>query len=64
MLLLGRWLTVLVGVGTVLLTFALGKRLYGEKTGAWAAAFLAAAPAAVIFSHYLTVDVPATFFTT
>ncbi len=64
LLTMGRWLTVLFGAGTVLLTFSLGKRLYGEKTGAWGAVFLAAAPAAVIFSHYLTVDVPATFFTT
>jgi hypothetical protein len=64
LLVLGRWLTVLFGVGSVLLTYILGKRLYGERAAVWSAAFLAVAPAAVIFSHYLTVDIPAVFFTT
>lgn len=60
----GRLLTVALGVGTVLLTVWLGRLLYSARAG-WVGGVLAAvAPILVLFGHYMTVDVPGTFFTT
>ncbi|HEU4754343.1 MAG TPA: glycosyltransferase family 39 protein, partial [Armatimonadota bacterium] len=64
LLLVGRWMTVLLGAATVPATYALGRRLFSARTGWLAALFLAVAPLPVLLSHYLTVDVPAAFFTT
>ncbi|MFN3648387.1 MAG: ArnT family glycosyltransferase [Armatimonadota bacterium] len=64
LLLLGRWITVLFGVGTVALVWGLGRVLYGPRAGWLAAGFTAVAPILVVLGHYLTVDVPTTFFTT
>lgn len=63
-LLVGRWVAVLLGVGTVLLTYHLGRRLYSERAGWIAAGFLALAPMPVLLGHYMAVDVPTAFFTT
>lgn len=64
LLLLSRWVSVALGAGTVLLTFKLGERLFGARTGWLAAAFLAVAPLPAVLGHYMAVDVPSTFFTT
>lgn len=64
LLLVSRWVTALLGAGTVGLMLTLGRTLYSARAGWLAAAFLAMAPLPVMLGHYMTVDVPATFFTT
>lgn len=58
----GRLVTVLLGTATIPVCFALGNRLFGRTTGFIAALLYALLPFAVIHAHFLTVDVPATFF--
>lgn len=60
--LVGRLVTALLGTATIVVIFALGRRLFGSRAGLIAAHFYALAPLAVVHSHFLTVDVPATFF--
>ena len=62
MYLIGRCLTVGMGVGTVWTTYALGARLWGRRAGLVAALILAVTPLHAQQSHFLTVDVPATFW--
>ncbi len=57
-----RALTGLVDVGTVWLTFLLGRRLYGAKVGLLAAAFLALNVMHLQLAHFFTVDPYMTFF--
>ncbi|RLC87244.1 MAG: hypothetical protein DRJ03_06595 [Chloroflexi bacterium] len=61
-LLVGRALTALFDLGTVALTFALARRVYGEKVGLLAAAFVALMVSHVQQAHFYTVDAPLTFF--
>ncbi|HET6381758.1 MAG TPA: glycosyltransferase family 39 protein [Armatimonadota bacterium] len=57
-----RCVTVLFSVGTVVLTWRLGTRLFGRTAG-WIGGFLlAVTPLFAIHSHYATVDVTATFW--
>jgi 4-amino-4-deoxy-L-arabinose transferase-like glycosyltransferase len=63
-ILVGRWLSVLLGVLTVAVIAALGRRLYGAPVGVMAAMLLALAPLHLAQGHYNTVDVPAAFWTT
>lgn len=63
-LLIARTMTVLMGVGTVWATFALGRRLWGPATGLLAAGALALMPLHAQHSHFATVDVPATLWVT
>lgn len=58
---LGRIATVLMGTATVWLLYILGRRLYSETAGIAGAYLLAVAPLHQLHSHYMTVDVPATF---
>ncbi|HEY6549471.1 MAG TPA: glycosyltransferase family 39 protein, partial [Vicinamibacteria bacterium] len=59
----GRGLTALFGLGAVLLVFLLARRLYGGSRVALLAAFaLAVHPVDVLHGHYITADVPMTFF--
>jgi 4-amino-4-deoxy-L-arabinose transferase-like glycosyltransferase len=58
----GRLVTALLGAATIAVVFAMGNRLGGKRTGYWAALLYAVAPLAVVHAHFLTVDVPATFF--
>jgi hypothetical protein len=58
-----RALTAALGTGAVLLTYLLGRRLYGPAAGLLAAAALAVYPAAVGDAHYVTTDTPSMFFT-
>jgi len=62
MYLIGRTLTVGMGIGTVWATYAVGARLFGRRAGLVAALLLAVMPLHVQHSHFLTVDVPATFW--
>ncbi len=62
MYLFGRLLTVGMGVGTVWTTYALGAALWGRRAGLAAALILAVTPLHAQQSHFLTVDVPATFW--
>jgi hypothetical protein len=64
MILVGRFVTALLGALTVWALFALGSRLYGRPAGLLAGLAYAVIPAAVVHGHYATVDVPATFFVT
>jgi 4-amino-4-deoxy-L-arabinose transferase-like glycosyltransferase len=60
----GRLLAVVVGLGAVLLTYQIGKTLYGRIPGALAAAILALMPYHVIVSRQVLLDGPMVFFAT
>jgi len=60
--LVGRALAALFDLGTVALTFALGRRVYGEHVGLLAAAFVALMVLHVQQAHFYTADVPLAFF--
>jgi hypothetical protein len=62
LLLVGRVLAALCDVGTVALTFALGKRVYGERVGLLAAAFVALTVLHVQQAHFYTADTLLAFF--
>jgi 4-amino-4-deoxy-L-arabinose transferase-like glycosyltransferase len=59
----GRAVTALFGAGSVLLVAGLGRDLFGSRAvGLLAALALALHPLAVLHGHYITADVPMTFF--
>jgi uncharacterized membrane protein len=60
----GRLLAVVFGLATVLITYELGKTLYGRLPGALGAMFMALMPYHVIVSRQVLLDVPMTFFST
>jgi 4-amino-4-deoxy-L-arabinose transferase-like glycosyltransferase len=60
--LFGRVAAALVGLGTVLLTYATGKLLYGRRAGLFAALFMAVAPYGVVVSRQILLDGPEAFF--
>ena len=62
--LLGRLFAVAVGVACVLVTYLLGKTLYGRLPGALAAVFLALMPYHVIVSRQVLLDGPMVLFST
>ncbi|MCX6380561.1 MAG: glycosyltransferase family 39 protein [Armatimonadetes bacterium] len=62
--LVGRSVTAIMGTLTIVAVYFLGRRLYGRRAGLLAALLYAVAPLAVVHAHFLTVDVPATFFVT
>jgi len=62
-LLVARALAAVFDVGTVALTFILGRRVYGERVGLLAAAFVALMVLHVQQAHFYTADVLLTFFT-
>ena len=57
----GRGLVALMGAGTVLLVFLLGKRVYNYRVGLVAAIFLTFFYLHALNSHWLTTDVPSGF---
>ena len=63
-LLVGRGLAALLDLGTVLLTYRLGQRVFGAGPGLFAAAMVALAPLHVQQAHFCTADVGLVFFTT
>jgi 4-amino-4-deoxy-L-arabinose transferase-like glycosyltransferase len=62
LLLVGRTLAALFDLGTVLLTFALGRWVYGENVGLLAAAFVALMVLHVQQAHFYTADALLAFF--
>ncbi|MEM8862862.1 MAG: glycosyltransferase family 39 protein, partial [Chloroflexota bacterium] len=62
--LVGRALSALVDVLSVLFTFMIARRLYGKWAGLLAAFFMATAVMAIQQSHFYTMDNWATLFTT
>ena len=60
--LLGRVIGALLGAASVWLLYGIGHRLGGRAAGAVSALFLACSFLHVRDSHFLTVDVPATFW--
>jgi hypothetical protein len=60
--LLGRWVTLLFGVATIVVVYQLGRRLAGPRVGLLAALLLAVTPFHALDSHYLNVDIPLTFW--
>jgi hypothetical protein len=60
----GRLLAVAVSLGTIFLTYKLGKTLYGRMPGALAALFLSLMPYHVIVSRQVLLDGPMVFFAT
>jgi len=63
-LIIGRTLAVLAGLGTILATFELGRRLHSRLVGLVAAALLAIAPAHIVISINLRPWALATAFAT
>ena len=61
-LFVGRGLTALFDLGTVALTFALGRKVWGKRVGLLAAAFVTLMALHVQQSHFYTADVPQAFF--
>ncbi len=61
-LILGRMFTVLLSLGTLLLVYLIGKKLYNHRTGLIAMLFLIFSPVHNKISHYLVPDVPMVFF--
>ncbi|MFI6099923.1 ArnT family glycosyltransferase [Lentzea sp. NPDC051213] len=56
-----RLLPVAFGLGTVVLTYLLGKRMYGPRAGLVAAALLAVMPYHVVVTRQVLLDGPLTF---
>ena len=62
MYLIGRLVTLAMGVTGVYLVYIIGKKLYNEQVGLWSALFMAVLPEYVINSHFMVPDIPATFW--
>ncbi|MEK6874464.1 MAG: glycosyltransferase family 39 protein, partial [Nanoarchaeota archaeon] len=62
MILVGRVISVLFSIGTILVIYQIGKTLYNRRAGLLAALLLALNPLDVIESHYFSLDVPMTFW--
>lgn len=60
----GRAVTVLFALVTVALAYGIGKTLYGVRAGLLGAAFLAASVTHIQLSHFMTVDLALSMFTT
>ena len=52
----GRLISVGAGIGSIVVTFLIGRLLYDERTGLAAAAVLAVMPGAVLVDHNIEVD--------
>jgi hypothetical protein len=62
--LFARIVAATIGIATVLVTYELGKLLYGRKAGIIAAVFLALMPYHVLVTRQVLLDGPMVFFTT
>ncbi len=58
-----RALSILFGLGTILVVYLLGRRCFSEKVGLWGAFFMAFTPLQMYMNHYYTMEIPQTFFT-
>jgi hypothetical protein len=61
-ILIGRLITVFFGVMSVYILYLLGRELHNEELGLISSTILAITPLHVIHSHFLTTDVPVTFW--
>ncbi|WP_324662034.1 glycosyltransferase family 39 protein [Haloarcula sediminis] len=61
-LLAGRLVSVVFGVGTVVVVYYLGRELLNRRAGILASVFLTTTVGYVLTAHYATEDVPMTFF--
>ena len=59
---IARLLSVLLSIGTILLVFYLGKKMYNPRVGILASLFLIFSPVHSKISHYMVPDVPMVFF--
>lgn len=59
---LGRWLSGLFDLGTIILTYALGRKIYTARVGLMAAACVAVTVLHIQLSHFYAVDTLLTFF--
>jgi 4-amino-4-deoxy-L-arabinose transferase-like glycosyltransferase len=64
LLFVGRALAALFDLGTIALTFALGRQVWGERVGLLAAAFVALMVLHVQQAHFYIADVPLALFST
>lgn len=60
--LVGRWLSVIIGLLTIVVVYFIGKKIYSEATGLLSALFLGIAPLSVVYSKIMNVAVPVTFW--
>ena len=60
----GRWLSALVDVGSVLVTYWIGRRLFGRAVARLAAFLLAVTVVNIQAAHYFTTDAMSAFFAT
>lgn len=60
--LVGRFTTALFGIGTVLLVYLIGERMYSKKVGLLSSLFLAFTLLHIKYSRLIRPDVPMTFF--
>ncbi|MGB7295250.1 MAG: glycosyltransferase family 39 protein [Candidatus Aminicenantales bacterium] len=61
-LLAARLLSAFLGSLTILLVFAIGRRLYGVREALLAAFFFSVAVIPILYSHQIVLDIPMTFF--
>lgn len=57
-----RLLSALLGSATILVVYAIGRRLYAAREGLIAAFLFSVANIHILFSHQIALDVPMTFF--
>lgn len=57
-----RVFAVLLGTGTLIFLFLLGRRMYGPKTAFWGVAAMTACPGNAALNLLLTIDAPLLFF--
>ena len=57
-----RFLTAIMGVGTVFVTYVIGKEIFNHWIGLISALFLACLPIHIVHSGFVTPDVPVGFF--
>ena len=60
----GRLISALLGSATILLVYAIGRRLFDARRGLIAAFIFSTAFIPILFSHQIVLDVPMTFFYT
>jgi YVTN family beta-propeller protein len=58
----GRLVSAILGSCSILLVYAIARRLGNERSGIWAALSLSILPLHVVNSHYLTSDISMVFF--
>jgi len=60
-MIIGRILTVILSIGTILIVYCIGSRMYSPRVGLLASVFLVFSPVHNKISHYMVPDVPMVF---